>query len=477
MEKTRDVRKVTTRKHEKPELLPEGTAWMSKRSSASLQYLQMEDEHVGPIVKWKSEGRKPTKEEVVKYSLTTKHYVCLWEQIKLIDGVLYKNCSTTLGQNLTQLQVPEKLKPEILQLCHCSLLSGHLGLKKTKFRITKQFYWYEIRDSIKIFIQSCDTCASNKKTNRTPKAKLGSYPVGVPWERLGVDFLGPLPVTKQGNRYILVCIDYFSKWTEAVAVPDQTARTTAKVLLEMVSRFGCPVTLHSDQGRNFESNLISELCIFLQIKKTRTTPRNPKGNDLVERFNRTLIQMVRAYIISDDEWDLYLSCMASAYRSTPQESTGLTPNMLIFVNEVRLPSEVIYPPVTSTKELTSSYGTYVEEIRNQLNKAHEICRRHLGHAAERQRKLYDSKTCPHKYATGDLVWKLNENIYAGECAKLQPVYVGPCVVIKTHSDLVFEIQLDARGQRKVVNHNKLLPHHGSQPPKWAQKIAQNLKKS
>lgn len=301
LEKTQDVRNVTTRKHEKPELLPEGTAWMSKRSSASLQYLQMEDEHVGPIVKWKSEGRKPTKEEVVKYSLTTRHYVCLWEQIKLIDGVLYKNCSTTLGQNLTQLQVPEKLKPEILQLCHCSLLSGHLGLKKTKFRITKQFYWYEIRDSIKIFIQSCDTCASNKKTNRTPKAKLGSYPVGVPWERLGVDFLGPLPVTKQGNRYIMVCIDYFSKWAEAVAVPDQTARTTAKVLLEMVSRFGCPVTLHSDQGRNFESNLISELCIFLQIKKTRSTPRNPKGNGLVERFNRTLIQMVRAYIISDDE--------------------------------------------------------------------------------------------------------------------------------------------------------------------------------
>lgn len=116
--------------------------------------------------------------------------------------------------------------------------------------------------------------------------------------------------------------------------------------------------------------------------------------------------------------------MTSAYRSTPQESTGLTPNMLIFGNKVRLPSEAIYPPVTSTKELTFSYGTYVEEIRNQLNKAHEICRRHLGHAAERQRKLYDSKTCPHKYATGDLVWKLNENIYAGECAKLQPVYVG-----------------------------------------------------
>lgn len=106
----------------------------------------------------------------------------------------------------------------------------------------------------------------------------------------------------------------------------------------------------------------------------------------------------------------------------------MTQNLLILGNEVRLPSEIIYPQVTTTKELTSSYGIYVEEIRNQLNKAHK---KHFGHAAERQRKLYDSKTCSHNYAAGDLEWRLNENIYAGECAKLQPVYVGPCVIIKS----------------------------------------------
>lgn len=376
---------------------------------------------------------------------------------------------------MTQFIVPEKLKPEILQLCHCSLLSGHLGTKRTKHTITRQFYWYEMRDSIKTFIQSCDICATSKKTNKTPRAKLGSCPVGVPWERVGVDFLGPLPITKQGNRYIMVCIDYFSKWVEAFPVPDQTARTTAKVLLEVVAHFGCPMTLHSDQGRNFESNIISEMCSFLQIKKTRTTARNPKCNGLVERFNRTLIQMIRSYIVNDDEWDVYLSCVTAAYRSTPQESTGLTPNLLIFGREVRLPSEIIFRPETSTRELTSSYGTYVEEIRSQLNKAHEICRKYLGRAAERQKNLYDSKVFTHSYSVGDLVWKLNENIYAGECTKLQPVYVGPCVVVKVHSELVFEIQMDARGFRKVVNHNKLLPYRGDKPPRWAQKLASTLK--
>ncbi|XP_062596869.1 uncharacterized protein LOC134258359 [Saccostrea cucullata] len=320
-------------------------------------------------------------------------------------------------------QLMSKYNSSRLQCLQMEDNAGHLGIKKTKHRVTQQFYWYEMKDSVKTFILSCESFAANKTPNKNPKAKLGSCPVGAPWERLGVDFLGPLPVTKQGNHYIMACIDYFSK------KPEQ----------------------------------------HLEILKAMAWLKD-------SRFNRTLIQMIRAYIIMGDEWDIYLSCVTAAYRSTPQESTGLTPNMLIFGQEVRLPSEVIYRPETSTKELTSSYGNYVEEIRSQLNKAHEICRKYLGRAAERQKNLYDSKTCMNSYSVGDVVWKLNENIYVGECAKLQPVYIGPCVVVKVHSDLVFEIQLDARGQRKVVNHNKLLPYRGSQPPKWVQNIEQKLKK-
>jgi hypothetical protein len=186
--------------------------------------------------------------------------------------------------------------------------------------------------------------------------------------------------------------------------------------------------------------------------------------------------MIRAYIITDDEWDLYLSFVTAAYRSTPQESTGLTPNILIFGREVRFPAEVIYKPETSTREPVSSYGEYVE-VRDRQNRAHEICRKYLGQAAEHQRNLYDSKPCVNSYTVGDLVWKLNENIYAGEYAKLQPIFIGPCVVVKVHSELVIEIQLDARGSRKVVNHNKLLLYRGDRPPKWAQKLSLSLKRT
>lgn len=126
--------------------------------------------------------------------------------------------------------------------------------------------------------------------------------------RLSTDIMGPLPLTPRGNRYILVVTDYFSKWVEVFPITDQSAVTTATVLLNKVfSKFGCPINLHSDQGRNDESSIIAELCELLQIRKTRSSPKHPQGNGQVERFNRTLISMIKAYLKGQQtDWDLYL---------------------------------------------------------------------------------------------------------------------------------------------------------------------------
>ena len=122
----------------------------------------------------------------------------------------------------------------------------------------------------------------------------------------------------------------------------------------------------------------------------------------------------------------------------------------------------------------SSYGPYIEEIRTKLNKAHHLCREHLQRASERQSGCYNQKTQIHKYTKGDLVWLMNENFAEGVCAKLQQNYIGPFVVKQCYSDLVFRIQLDASGASKVVNHNKMLPYCGENPPKWTKKIAKRI---
>ena len=130
---------------------------------------------------------------------------------------------------------------------------------------------------VKTWIKECDVCSSRKGPRNKQKAPLQLYTVGAPMERIAIDIMGPLPVSKNGNKYLLVTMDYFSKWPEVYPLPNQEARTVATVLVrEFFCRFGIPMELHSDQGRNFESLLMKKVCAILGIHKTRTTPYYPR---------------------------------------------------------------------------------------------------------------------------------------------------------------------------------------------------------
>ena len=119
------------------------------------------------------------------------------------------------------------------------------------------------------------------------------YVVGRPMERVAIDIMGPLPETPRGNKYIVVISDYFTRWVEAHPTVNQEAITIANLLMkEVISRFGLMSILHSDQGRQFESTLISQLCAYLDIHKTRTVAFRPQSDGLVERFNKTLQDII-----------------------------------------------------------------------------------------------------------------------------------------------------------------------------------------
>ena len=131
-------------------------------------------------------------------------------------------------------------------------MSGHLGKKKTCENLLQCCYWYNLRNDVQQLVKMCLECQANKKSSIRPCAALGAMLVGAPFDRLALDYLGPFPVTPRGNRYILVVMDQFSKWVEIFALPDQSAkRCAATILNEVISRFGTPLTIHSDQGRNF----------------------------------------------------------------------------------------------------------------------------------------------------------------------------------------------------------------------------------
>ena len=150
----------------------------------------------------------------------------------------------------------------------------------------------------------------------------------IPWGRVAVDMLGPLPRTARRSRYVLVVADYFTKWTEAFPMENGEAITVAEILVrEIVCRYGAPRILHSDQGRNFEAEVMQHLCQLLGMQKTRTTPFHPQADGMVERFNRTLEAML-ASVVQEDQLDLDLQIpfVMSAYRASRHASTGFSPN-------------------------------------------------------------------------------------------------------------------------------------------------------
>ena len=277
---------------------------------------QENDNSIAKILTWKKIGQRPHGVIVASSSPEIRHYWNYWNSLELHDGIIYRRTYSHDGQDShLQLLVPHKHRKELVDSMHGSTFGGHLGIKKTAEKILQKHYWFNLRDDIKVWVQRCNTCASSKLLSKKPRAPLGDMRVGAPMDRISLDILGPFPRSYKGNQYIQVITCAFSKWVEIKALPDQTALTCAEHLVDsVITKYGCPLAIHTDQGRNYESRLFKELCHLMEIRKTRTSPRNPQGNGQTERFNKTLIQMIRAYIKEDQrEWDLHLDCLAAAY--------------------------------------------------------------------------------------------------------------------------------------------------------------------
>ena len=459
---------VKTRKQTNEE---EGwTPWNGGYSRDQLCKLQEIDPDLGPLLKWKRDDVRPCPTEVEKTSAATRHYWHLWESIRIEDGLLFKQFHKRDGLgDYIQFLVPCEMKEEVLKNMHNSVMSGHLGKNKTKEKLVQRFYWYEMKEDIRIWISQCDICAANKPPQKSSRAPLGKMPVGGPIDRLATDLIGPLPITPRNNRYILTVTDYFTKWVEVFPVPDQTAATCANLILnEVICRFGSPLSVHSDQGRCYESVIFQELCEILDIRKTRTSPRNPKCNGQVERFNRSLISMVKSYLRGEQtNWDTNLGCLAGAYRASPHETTGLTPNLLMLGREIRFPFELTKDGQEfAVKSDVKTWGAHALKVRERLQKAHHVARKHLEVRMKRRKDHYDVKSNLISYQKFDKVWYLNESRKEGNCQKLQPLYLGPCLILKRFNDINYQIQTDAKGTTKVINHDKLKPYKGGNIPKW-----------
>lgn len=238
--------------------------------------------------------------------------------------------------------------------------------------------------------------------------------------------------------YILVIGDYFTKWKEAFPIRDHTALTVAdKLVTNFICHYECPDQIHTDQGREFESHLFTQVCTLLGIEKTKTTPYHPQSDGLVERFNRTLRQMLSIFVSENfDDWDDLLPCLLMAYRATEHKSTKCTPNLMMFGRETNFPFDLIVgkPPNNPTENCPVEY---VQWLQQTILNAHDIAHKNLKQAANRHKSDHDKNAKKRNIDIWKFVWRWyppHANL------KLGLGWTGPYLVIQKITDLTYRIQ-------------------------------------
>jgi hypothetical protein len=423
---------------------------------------QMKDPDIKPIIEFmESSNARPVWQDVSRFSPGTKRYWALWDSLQIRNGVLYRKWESEDGKTSKwQLVLPRSRIPDVLKELHNSPTGGHFGVMKTIQKVRERFYWNQVRTDVEKWCKSCDACGARKGPNKRSRGKLQRYNVGAPFERIAFDILGPLPRTKEGNKYILSVMDYFTKWPETVPIPDQEATTVADALLQnWISRYGTPLQLHSDQGKNFTSAVCKELYKLLNIDKTQTTPLHPQSDGMVERFNRTIMNSL-SHLVSKDQqdWDQKLPLFLLAYRSAVHETTGFTPSQMLFGRELRLPCDLLFgrPP-----DAPSSPEDYVEDLQARLEDVHEFARGRINIATEKMKTRYDTRATGHQFQEGDKVWFWNPKRRKGLSPKFQSSWEGPYTVLKRLNDVVVRIRKSTNSKPRVVHYDRLAPYYGN----------------
>ena len=257
--------------------------------------------------------------------------------------------------------IPLSLQQQILHQVHDIPSAGHQGYLKTLSRLKEEAYWPGMAVE---YCQECSTCQTSKLPPPTP-AQMVNTPIGNLWEMLAVDIL-EVPLSRNNHRYLLVVMDYFTKWADAIPLCDQKATTITDAAVKICSNFGI---LHSDQNRNFESTLFHQVLEAFGIHKCRTTAYHPQGDGIVERFNRSLLQLLRCYVDTEDDWERYLPLVLYAYRTAQHSSTGVSPFQLMFgrsSQSAALQQPIAFDPTTYSAHLQAKLASLQDLVHTNL---------------------------------------------------------------------------------------------------------------
>ncbi len=356
-------------------------------------------------------------------------------------------------QDTTQLLVPKSRREMLFQAAHCDPMAGHLGQSATLNRLMTCFFWPGIHENVRRWCAACRECQLVNPP-ASPKAPLRPLPLmQVPFERIGMDLIGPLERSARGHRFALVIVDYATRYPEAVALRNISAKSVAEALFSMISRVGIPKEILTDQGTAFMSRTIRELYELLGIKSVRTSVYHPQTDGLVERFNCTLKTMIRKFVHEDAKnWDKWLEPLLFAVREVPQASTGFSPFELLYGRQPRGVLDVLRETWEEGPSGSKNEIQHVLDLRTKLHTLGQLSMDNLLQAQDKQSRLYNRGTRLRNFASGDKVLVLLPT----SSSKLLAKWQGPFEVTRRVGDLNYEVvRTDRSGARQIYHLNLL----------------------
>ena len=380
----------------------------------------------------------------------------------LKNGILFHQF-VEHGRAFHRLCLPPSFIDQVLLACHDDLTAGHLGVTRTIDKIRKRYYWPKMKQRIIQFVQSCEDCQTRKKSLEHPSGFMTSITVQHPFERLGIDFIGPFPKSLSGNKYVIIAVDYCTKWVIAKAIPNSKTKEVVDFFIKrIVLQHGAPSFLISDQGKSLNSNFSQTLFKAMTTNHLITTAYHPQCNGLVERFNHTFAVMLSMYVSSkQDDWDESIDFVTFGYNTSRHESTGVTPFFMLYGREAILPIDVA---LGNNPNPFNNVPTAADLVR-RLTTIREIVRKRMLVVQARQKRRYDSKRTQRQYKVGDVVLVYRPIRQKGRATKLLHRYHGPfrisCRVnsLNYHVESLSSAKRHTKKKQTFVHVSMLKPFH------------------
>jgi hypothetical protein len=396
-----------------------------------------------------------SRKDIFGITITNDHWI---EQLRQLSTKVVTKPWMTQRNGLfykdNRLYIPgyPGIKKLIIEEIHQGMGGGHLGFKKTLEKVSRNYFWEHMANSIQHFVNSCDNCQRAKSSTQKPFGMLNPIPPPAnKFDVYSLDFIGPLPKTEKGFDGILVIIDMFTKAAtlEPITFTYGAIEIAEIFFKRIISRQGLPIKIISDRDPRFSGEFWKNLFQLIGTEVALSTAYHPQSDGQTERANRTLEEILRKQInATQDNWDSLLPMAEFAINDSVSESTRFSPFQLMYGMHPRKPLDMI-------KE---SRAPAADDFLNEMITAISRARENIVKTQLAMKEQADKHRREHSFKIGDQVMLSTKNLKlpSTHSRKLSPKWVGPFEIIRQKHKDSFELDLDGKFKIHPVFHVNLL---------------------